>query len=146
MYIDKMEVLKMVLVNSIANEIEEMMQSNQISKQKYREFFQQQEDIMDTVPDAIGDDYFNKKLLELSDYLYLSKEILEDTDDEFDERDIGKYINDTDNDLPEKYKTGTHIVISNEHLLFNITSDCINHFQNKDEEKYMNHIQGIHEG
>ena len=72
---DKSEILKIVLVESIASEIEELYSSGQITKDKFKEVFVSQEDLMNTVPSAIGEKFFEKKLQEMNSYVHLSEEI-----------------------------------------------------------------------
>lgn len=130
---EKTEILKIVLVSNIANEIENAYNDGKISREQFKEIFVSQADLMDTVPDALGSDFFESKLEELcnSNYLFMSQELLENIDESFDEKDIAFYLIDAENDLPEHFKGNNHLSVQEEHVLYNICDDCLNHFINK---------------
>ena len=124
---DKREIIKIVLVNQISNEIENMYLEKQISTEVYRKIFKQQGELMETVVSAVGESFFDQQLdnLENANFLFLSKEILEDTDDSFNEKDIGFCLIDADNDVPEKYRNHKHINYLDESLLWNASNACV---------------------
>lgn len=120
---DKTEIAKIILCSYIADEVENSY------PEIVRDFVRSQEDITDTVPDAIGENIFTKAVDEMCQYIVLSKEVQEDED--CTDKEIAFYLLNLEHDLPSDFSNEKNISFD-EMEFRNKASDLISFYQNED--------------